>query len=515
MATEAKKGKRRSTAKPVRPKGPKPPRRVRAKLATSKRTKLAGATSSRRSASRPRAGRAGTAKGGSKSRFQRRRVVIRFRDGFDEKREQKELTVRYGRIVLRPVFITSRSAVERLQARARKQNPEYSLPDFRNYYFMYLRPGRKPADVARELLERPTVGFAYEDAPTKPANPQPSTYKCSLSSRHFEGAGEGVNARSAWALPGGKGDGQLLVDVERGWTPEHTRLPTSRINLLVGKSLFGERAHGTSVLGIVCGQHTQAGGCEGIAPNVASVGLASTAPDANAPASAPRLRHDDAATALKENVYDALGIGIHELVQRHASAPQNGYGVLLLEHQTEKGLPLETYEGIHALLRLASEEYNITVVEAAGNAQADLDAHPDAQILQQDSGAIVVGSARKEVNGTPAPDHHKRFHSSNFGHRVNCYAWGERVMTPAWLSGQPNTVGILNQCDDQFGHTSAAAAIIAGVALVVQGVVAHSQPPLTASQLRAILTNPALGTPCATGDQIGVMPDLGRIAPTL
>jgi hypothetical protein len=424
------------------------------------------------------------------------------------------------------VFVAARAAIERLWIRIRKRNPESSLPNFRNYYFLYLRPGLNPARVAQNLRERSSVAFAYEDAPTEPASPQPSTYKCSLSSRHFEGGGQGVNAKAVWPLPGGKGDGQFLVDVERGWTPEHTRLPTGRISLLAGESLFGERAHGTAVLGIVCGLHTEEGGCEGIAPNVAAIGLASTAPAqpaANAPASVSRVRQDDPETALRENVYDAVAIAIDELVRLHDASTQDGYGVLLLEHQTVQGLPLETYEGMHQLIRAACETDNITVVEAAGNANADLDMHPDAQVLQQDSGAIVVGSARREViskegNGTPAPDHHKRFHSSNFGSRVNCYAWGERVMTPAWLSGQPNTLGILDRCDDQFGHTSAAAAIIAGVALAIQGIVAHSQPPqapLTASGLRAILTNPALGTPCATDARIGVMPDLGRIALTL
>ena len=68
---------------------------------------------------------------------------------------------------IHPVFIVARSAiVERLQAVARHHNPRYALPDFRNYYFLYLRPGRKPADVVRELRERPTVAL-----PTRMSQP--------------------------------------------------------------------------------------------------------------------------------------------------------------------------------------------------------------------------------------------------------------------------------------------------------------------------------------------------------
>jgi serine protease len=517
MAKKAKKGKRRPTAKRLQPKRGKETRRTpakrtklkRAERAGPKRPKRVGSKSLRAAAERRRAQEPVSPKPKPEDPFQLRRVVIRFQDGFNAEQERRKLTEQYGRIVLRPTFDAAREAVERLQDRARRQDPRYSLPNFRNYYFLYLLPGREPAEVARELRDWPTIGSAYVDAPTEDA--QASQQMCLKSSGHIEGLGEGVNARVVWPLPGGKGDGQVLVDVERGWTPGHDRLPTNRINLVCGVSLFGRRHHGTSVLGIVSAQHLQGGGCEGIAPNVAYVGLASCAPDPQG-----GVREDDLTTTnLRENVYDAIAIAIDELHQKHVASPQNGPGVLLLEQQTDQGLPVETYELIQGLLMAATATDNITVVEAAGNAQYDLDVHPDAQVLGLDSGAIVVGSAQRTVIKLPAP-HHARFSRSNFGGRVNCYAWGEGVVTPAWKSGYPNTPGILNLCDDQFGDTSAAAAIIAGVALVVQGIRAkRGRPPLSASQLRAILSNPALGTPCAPGDLIGVMPDLGKIAPTL
>ena len=169
MATKTRKGKRRSTGKQPRPTGSKPTSRARAKLARSKRTKLAGAVRPGTPISRLRSGRLVTRKRGPTPRFQRRRVVIRFRDGFDETRERRELRVRYGETVLRPVFVAARAAIERLWIRIRKRNPESSLPNFRNYYFLYLRPGLNPARVAQNLRERSSVAFAYEDAPTEPA----------------------------------------------------------------------------------------------------------------------------------------------------------------------------------------------------------------------------------------------------------------------------------------------------------------------------------------------------------
>ena len=421
---------------------------------------------------------------------------------------------------MRPIFVAARPAIGRLQLRARKQNPKYSPPKFLDYYFLYLRPRSKLLEVASDLRQRPTVELVYEDMPTGPASLGPSKQKCSSSSGHIGGLSEGVNARFAWAIPGGKGDAQFLVDVEKGWTPEHDRLPKSKIHVVVGLSELGAQAHGTSVLGIVCGKHLQSGGCEGIAPEVKWVGLASPVPDPNAPASQPRVRRDDPATALRENIYDAIAIAINKLVHKHDAAPQNGYGVLLLEQQTSQGLPVETYEGIDDLIALATHGLNITVVEPAGNGGLtgglNLDTHPGAQTLQQDSGAIMVGSASRNLIPQPAPGHHARLSTSNFGSRVNCYAWGERVVTPAWQFDQSGNLGILNECDDQFGHTSAASAIIAGVALIAQGISAHRRRAArTAYQLRAILADPTLGTPCAPGDRIGIMPDLQKIEPRL
>ena len=64
---------------------------------------------------------------------------------------------------------------------------------------------------------------------------------------------------------------------------------------------------------------------------------------------------------------------------------------------------------------------------------------------------------------------------------------------------------------DGFGGTSAASAIVAGVAAVVQGMhrAAHGTP-LAAATLRALLADPSLGTPQHTPSArlIGPMPDL-------
>ena len=124
-----------------------------------------------------------------------------------------------------------------------------------------------------------------------------------------------------------------------------------------------------------------------------------------------------------------------------------------------------------------------------------------------DSGAIVVGAARAEVQD----GRHRRVASSNYGSRVDCYAWGEAVTAPSSTAHAPYAT---TACTGDFGETSAAAAIIAGVALIVQGVVAQAEPGrrVAPGRLREILGDPALGTGCVIAQgRIGVMPDLARI----
>ena len=106
---------------------------------------------------------------------------------------------------------------------------------------------------------------------------------------------------------------------------------------------------------------------------------------------------------------------------------------------------------------------------------------------------------------------HRRVASSNYGSRVDCYAWGEAVTAPSSTGHAPYAT---TACTADFGETSAAAAIIAGVALIVQGVVSQAEPGrrVTPRRLREILGDPALGTGCVIAQgRIGVMPDLARI----
>ena len=186
--------------------------------------------------------------------------------------------------------------------------------------------------------------------------------------------------------------------------------------------------------------------------------------------------------------------------------------VLLLEVQ--RGLrPTEIDAADFDATRLASA-LGVIVVEPAGNGGFDLDRYvdPDTGVTLRrggsgfsDSGAIVVGAARSSLP-------HDRASFSNFGSRLDCFAWGDSVTSCGYgnLAGNAPTDYYTNT----FSGTSSASPIVAGAAALVQALhVEHAGFPLDPLAMRVVLADRATGTrqgPNVAG-AIGVMPDLRRI----
>jgi hypothetical protein len=200
---------------------------------------------------------------------------------------------------------------------------------------------------------------------------------------------------------------------------------------------------------------------------------------------------------------------------RSAMSAMRAGDVLLLEAQTTYPpgtdfLPVEVEQAVYDAIRAATDA-GIVVIEAGGNGAVDLDQFQDVRgrrILNrssldfQDSGAVMVGAA-----SSASP--HGRLSFSNFGSRIDCYAWGENVQS----TGDGWTGNALNTYTPSFGGTSGASPIVTGAALLLQAWALgrrYSYPPHT---LRALLSDPALNTASAspTVDRIGVMPNLKAI----
>jgi hypothetical protein len=267
------------------------------------------------------------------------------------------------------------------------------------------------------------------------------------------------------------GRGQHLVDLESGWTLNHEALLGPHVpRVLFGVNVATWSSHGTAVLGIICANGTNPHGILGVAPKAAFDVVSHS---------------EDPATNSRQAIVVAVD---------HLTSSDPG-GVLLIEVQhADPSGPLEDDPAVFDAIQSATDA-GIVVVEAAGNGLRLWTP------LNGDSGAIVVAAAQSALNDEGT---HSRHPDSNFGERIDCYAWGENVAT---LSS--NSRGA-HKYTERFGFTSGAAAIIAGAVLLIQGfAVQKLGGALSPKQIRDILRDPALGT--SSPDPIGVMPDLERI----
>lgn len=407
-------------------------------------------------------------------------------------------------ITLKRLYTTaSPEQIQALVARALELNPDYRPPNFLSYFVIEGNPNIDLNELSYELQGeawQSFVAIAYYDPTgvepsiTGSANPEFGNQS------YLTAAPIGVDAQFAWQQHS-DGAGLKIVVLERAWNTNHDDLPLPKINLLFGSNSGPNPSHGTAVLGILVAQDNTTG-CVGICPEV-MVGLISHAQNS---------RHDVMMAALTQmQLGDILLLEV-QLSPANTEDPDydlNYDGAL----SNINNVPMEMMEADFALIELATNG-GVTVIEAAGNGAqtgaGDLDQLKNDllgnsqvaslfQHLNNDSKAIMVAAS---TGPTRAP--HPQ---SNFGSRINCYASGEQIRTLA-----PNN-GITNSTND-FGLTSGASAIVAGVAALVQTFAKTTlHRPLGPSELRVLLSNSTINTLSnnATSDRIGVMPNLANL----
>jgi serine protease len=297
----------------------------------------------------------------------------------------------------------------------------------------------------------------------------------------------GINAVALWKS-GADGSGVGLADVEYGWYTDHLDLVDQTFIAIPGEVDDGWKPHGTQVLGIIAAVDNEIG-VVGIAPYLRDITLSSA-----------RKNGGDVPAEAIANVIDACQPG----------------DVILLELQANDGgslLPAEFDDDTFDAIRLACA-LDFVVVEAAANGKSgvgiDLDTVTDSggvAILAsggRDSGAILVAAS----DSGPTYDAHP---SSNYGSRVDCFAPGEDVVSCDdffWYENESRS-----GYSDELGRTSAAAAIVAGAAVLLQSFwQTKTGQLLTPTEMRDRLSDPAINWPSSGSKLIGVMPDLGAIA---
>lgn len=350
-----------------------------------------------------------------------------------------------------------------------------------------------PSQVPGELLSRAAREAFWElfaskryPAPKLTWPPQSALERNPLAREqgHLRAAPLGIGAPAAWQMRGGRGEGCRFVDVEQGWNLAHEDFLGLQIELVWGSNA-AFHVHGANTLGVVVARDNRIGGV-GIAHGVSWVQVSSENTDSSPVA--------DTANAIL-NALPHLGPG----------------DVLLIEAQAAWGAsfaPIELDDVVFDVIRLATA-LGVTVLEPAGNGGMFLDELASStegrrvfDRTVRDSGAILVGAATSSHPHVPLD-------SSNRGSAVDCYAWGERVVTTGGDAGHSMT-GAYNF---DYSGTSSASAILAGVALVLQGIAKQaSQGALKPTELRELLGDRRVGTASATHrDFIGVMPNLEAI----
>ncbi|HTS91489.1 MAG TPA: S8 family serine peptidase [Stellaceae bacterium] len=358
-----------------------------------------------------------------------------------------------------------------------------------------------------EFLDRlrdvPAVLDAYPDSGASAPAVNPGNNPLFSMQDYLEAAPVGIDAKFAWLQASGDGSGISLVDLEEAWNFTHEDLAPRNPTLIFGDQApdMGNQNHGTAALGVMTAADNTLGGL-GVAPGAGPIRTAS---------------HYNATSATPGHVADAV---------MSATTTLAAGDVLVLEVETGRGnvtgwpdhYPIEIKDAEFAAIRLAVASSGIVVVAAAGNGGFNLDNYVSPQgsaagqrVLNRsdpnfrDTGAIIVGAGS-------ASSPHQPMSFTNYGSRVDCYAWGEQVATSGY--GDYNPFSSRNQYyTTQFNGTSSATAIIGGAALVVQGVaLAATGQRLSPAALQSALSDPTTGTPSNPGNAgIGPMPDLRRL----
>lgn len=401
-------------------------------------------------------------------------------------------------------LITSQppDVVAALVARAASLDPNYKPTNFAAWQQIRFEPRivgdpsgglqldlSKPEDVnelVRHLQKSDDIESVHvlRAGPPPMAVPNPAANPRFAQEAYHAPAPVGIDSLWAWTYPGGDGAGIGFVDVEQGWDFNHEDLRDAGVTLISGanQAFF---AHGTAVLGEVLMVNNTIGGV-GLAPNCKGRAISLWRPQGY---------------NMADTIIDALVNG----------NMQQGY-VLLLEAQETDPVsgqylwPVEIADSNYDAIVLATR-LGIVVIEAGCNGSYDLDAYENAagkKIFNRsstdfrDSGAIMVGAASSAVP-------HSRLSFSNFGTRIDLYGWGENVDTASTdSSGTDNMLYVTN-----FNGTSSASPMVAGAAVIVQGISqAHLGQRLAPLYLRALLVDHGTPSQNPNVDLIGRMPDL-------
>jgi hypothetical protein len=350
--------------------------------------------------------------------------------------------------------------------------------DLNNYYHVQAAGEADGLRLLRAFNALDVVEIAFpEHRPTVPCEPgdiPPVTPDFSAGQDYRDPAPAGIDQRASRVIPGGRGSGLSVIDIESSWRMNHEDIPQ-----LVPANVIGPHNeslnpnHGVAVIGELAGEWDEFG-ISGLV-DLSSVKV-----------------HSHQRQFWASSVNTAA-----------ANLPVGGFIVLEVQLTFQGWLvPMETREDVFDAVRNATMAGKF-VIAAAGNGSADLDDPLFGNRFNRsfrDSGAVIVGA----TNGSALA----RAGFSNFGSIVDANGWGQSVTTTGY--GDLFDPGdVRQQYTAVFSGTSSATPIVTGAAMALVGAVREQTGVLlTPAELRAALQQH--GTP-VPGGSIGVRPDLAQL----
>lgn len=288
----------------------------------------------------------------------------------------------------------------------------------------------------------------------------------------------GLDAPSAWAMPGGRGAGMKFIDVELWWVWTHEDFDLFKQFYQGGVGDPSYSDHGTAVMGEVVGRDNDYG-VDGFASDVqwGTVGITVD-------------EWPDVPHYFLEAI-EALGPGDVWLIE------------LQMYPSGRDATPMEWLQVNYDVIWTGCWSLDVVCIEAGANGSQDLDDPSWGGVFdrnQRDSGAIMVGA------GTPMQRQAEWF--TNYGSRMDVHAWGSEIVTTGY-GDLYNGGSTSSEYTSGFGGTSGASPMITGSALCLQGI-ARDQlgGTLTPEALRTLLHDTGIDHLDPT-KEIGPRPDLG------
>lgn len=408
-------------------------------------------------------------------------------------------------------FLPDVSDEQLLQARAKAQAAGRNLHDWTQVFEVTTPDAATAEALLATLYSHPLVLWAHPESRPLGANISLPNIPQGPGQNYLSGAGS-LNVIAGWNA-GLTGAGQVVWDYEYDWNFSHEDLSVTPDGKTLSEVNQDAINHGTAVFGIL-GAQDNGIGVTGIVPT------ATLKP-------------------LRGGVGGTLAVGFLDLLYDNGGGKLIGDPrgkVVVIEQQlpgpkTPSQLPTTPdVSGTNCPGCLPAEGYRlefeaiqdlvnagVIVIEAAGNGAISLDdpsniaqvcAGGCPNLASEDSGAVLVGASQ-------GPNL-KKLDASNSGKRVNTFAWGQGVVTTGYGDHPMSVAGNPNKAyTQQFGGTSAATAIIGGVAALVQEYAQKTVPHeawqtvvFNSATIRALFTQAGVAQSDASGN-IGKQPDVG------